>query len=192
VNLPRSAHARDAALLLARLLLGTIMLAHGHQKLLVEGLGRTSQGFEHMSIPWAIVSASFVTVVEVVGGALLVAGLLTTVVAALMGVVMAGAAAYVHVPHGIFVTDGGWELVGAIGAALTVLAVAGPGRWSAEHLLRVRRDRAEQHRAVDPPPGLATDPGRDVPAAPVPPAGLPFVPLIRLDAGADPVPLRRR
>ena len=51
MNLPRSAHARDAALLLARLLLGTIMLAHGHQKLLVEGLGRTSLGFEHMSIP---------------------------------------------------------------------------------------------------------------------------------------------
>ena len=49
-----------------------------------------------MSIPLAIVSASFVTVVELVGGTLLILGLLTTVVAGLMGVVMAGAAAFVH------------------------------------------------------------------------------------------------
>ena len=54
---------RDVALLVARLLLGTIMFAHGYQKLMIDGLGRTTQGFETMSIPVAIVSAEFVTVV---------------------------------------------------------------------------------------------------------------------------------
>jgi hypothetical protein len=82
---------------------------------------------------------------------------------------------------------------GAIGAALTVLALTGTGWWSAEHLLRVRRDRAAaQDRAVAPLPGLVPDLAQDVPAAPVPPAGLPCVPLIRLDAGRDPAPLRHR
>jgi putative oxidoreductase len=187
VNRFRIAPGRDAALLLARLVLGTILFAHGYRKLVIDGIGRTSQGFEHMSIPVAIMSASFVTVVEVVGGVLLVAGLLTTLVAALEGVVMVGAAVYVHIPHGIFVTDGGWELVGAIGTALVVLAVAGPGRWSAAHLLQVHRHRA----AADPPPG--PEPALDVPVEPVPPAGLPLVPLIRLDdLGPGAVPLRRR
>ena len=74
--------ARDVALLIGRLLLGTIMFAHGYQKLMVDGLGRTTQGFESMSIPVAIYSAAFVTVVEVVGSVLVVLGALLTAVAA--------------------------------------------------------------------------------------------------------------
>lgn len=35
--------AGDVALLIARLLLGTIMFAHGYQKLMINGLGRTTQ-----------------------------------------------------------------------------------------------------------------------------------------------------
>jgi putative oxidoreductase len=40
----------------------------------VDGIGRTTAGFESMSIPLAIVSVSFLTVVELVGGVLLVLG----------------------------------------------------------------------------------------------------------------------
>ena len=119
----------DVALLVARVLLGVIMFAHGYQKLVVNGIGRTTAGFESMSIPVAIVSASFVTVVELVGGVLLVLGLMTRTVAGCMGFVMAGAAAFVHVRHGVFVASGGWELVGSIAGALLALAVAGPGRF---------------------------------------------------------------
>jgi putative oxidoreductase len=188
-------YARDAALLVARLLLGTIMLAHGYRKLVVDGIGRTTAGFEHMSIPVAIVSASFVTVVEVVGGILLLAGVLVTVVAALEGFVMVGAAGFVHVPHGIFVTDGGWELVGAIAAGLAVLAVAGPGRCSAAHLLQMRRDRAPavSARVVGEPAPLSTFDSPPPPAAePVPPAGLPLVPVVRADPAATATSMRRQ
>ena len=124
----------DVALLAARVLLGVIMIAHGYQKLVVNGIGRTTAGFESMSIPAAIVSASFVTVVELVGGVLLVLGLMTRTVAACMGFVMAGAAGFVHLRHGVFVASGGWELVGSIAGALLALAVAGPGRFSLAHL----------------------------------------------------------
>jgi putative oxidoreductase len=121
--------AGDVALVLARLILATIMFAHGYQKMFINGLGRTTQGFESMSIPVAIVSAAFVTVVELVGSVLVLAGALITVVAACYMIVMLGAAVFVHIPNGVFAADNGWELVGAIAALLLVLAAAGPGRW---------------------------------------------------------------
>ena len=135
--------AGDVALVLARLILATIMFAHGYQKLFIYGLGRTTQGFESMSIPVAIVSAAFVTVVEVVGSVLVLAGALITVVAACYLIVMVGAAVFVHIPHGIFAADGGWELVGAIAALLLVLAATGPGRWSVDHRSHPPRLRAD-------------------------------------------------
>jgi putative oxidoreductase len=164
----------DVALLVARVLLGVIMIAHGYQKLVVDGIGRTTAGFESMSIPVAIVSASFVTVVELVGGVLLVLGLMTRTVAGCMGFVMAGAAGFVHVRHGVFVAEGGWELVGSIAGALLALAVAGPGRFGLAHLLRERPPRPA---AAGPPRAPASfGPEQEV----IPPAGLPVTPLIRL------------
>ena len=165
----------DVALLATRVLLGVIMLAHGYQKLVVDGIGRTTSGFESMSIPLAIVSASFVTVVELVGGTLLILGLLTTVVAGLMGVVMAGAAAFVHARHGVFVSAGGWELVGSIAAALLALAAAGPGRLSLAYVARARGRRAPT--AAIPPPERVPAPAWE---EAIPPPGLPVTPLIRL------------
>ena len=165
----------DLALLIARVLLGVIMIAHGYQKLVVNGIGRTTAGFESMSIPAAIVSASFVTVVELVGGALLMLGLMTRTVAACMGVVMAGAAGFVHVRHGVFVASGGWELVGSIAGALLALAVAGPGRFSLAHLLRARPQRPVMAAAAPRAPA-PIQPEQEV----IPPAGLPVTPLIRL------------
>ena len=117
----------------------TIMFAHGYQKLFINGLGRTTQGFENMSIPVAIVSAAFVTVVELVGSGLVLAGALITMVAACYMVVMVGAAVFVHIPNGVFAADNGWELVGAIAALLLLLAAAGPGRWSVDHVVRTRQ-----------------------------------------------------
>ena len=146
--------AGDVALVLARLILATIMFAHGYQKLFVDGLGRTTRGFESMSIPVAIVSAAYVTVVEVVGSVLVLAGALITMVAACYLIVMVGAAVFVHIPHGIFAADGGWELVGAIAALLVVLAAAGPGRWSVDHAILTRQGSVPALEPV--PPSAAT------------------------------------
>jgi putative oxidoreductase len=139
VNRTLSGPTRDVAILVARLLLGSIMFAHGYQKLMIDGLGRTTQGFESMSIPVAIVSAAFVTVIEVVGGVLVILGALLTVVAAFYLVVMVGAAVFVHISHGIFVGNNGWELVGAIAALLLALAAVGSGRFGVDHLIRSRQ-----------------------------------------------------
>ena len=192
----RPALVGDLALLAARVLLGVIMFAHGYRKLVVDGIGRTTAGFESMSIPLAIVSASFVTVVELVGGVLLVLGLMTRTVAACMGVVMAGAAGFVHVRHGVFVADGGWELVGAIAGALLALAAAGPGRFGLLHLTHLARTRPRKPSvaaALPPRAPVFVGPQPEV----IPPPGLPVTPLIRV--GPDgrlqhpgPPPLRHR
>jgi putative oxidoreductase len=152
---------RDVALLIARLVLGTIMFAHGYQKLMIDGLGRTTQGFESMSIPVAIFSAAFVTVVEIVGGVLVILGALLTVVAAFYLIVMVGAAVFVHIQNGIFVSDNGWELVGAIAALLLALAAAGSGRFGLDHVIRQWQARS----TVAPAP--ATPEPVPAPAAPV-------------------------
>jgi putative oxidoreductase len=159
VNDTLSGSVRDVALLISRLLLGTIMFAHGYQKLMVDGLGRTTDGFETMSIPVAIFSAAFVTVVEVVGGVLVILGGLLTAVAACYLVVMTGAAVFVHISNGIFVGNGGWELVGAIAALLLALAAAGSGRYGLDDAVRRR-----QARTAVPSVPAAAIPG---PASPV-------------------------
>jgi putative oxidoreductase len=160
VNRTLSGAAADVALLIARLLLGVIMFAHGYQKLLVDGLGRTTQGFESMSIPVAIVSAAFVTVVEVVGGVLVILGALLTMVAACYLVVMVGAAVFVHIPNGVFAANGGWELVGAIAALLLALAVAGSGRYGVDHLVRARQERLTDSDGASAPTETFRPPGR--------------------------------
>ena len=143
MNRPLPVPARDWALLLTRVIIGVVMFAHGYQKMVINGIGRTTEGFENLSIPLAIMSASFVTVVEFAGSVLLIAGALTPLVCALMLVIMVGAAAFVHAQNGIFVANGGWELVGVIGAGLIALGAVGPGRYSIDHLVRSRQ---AQHR----------------------------------------------
>jgi putative oxidoreductase len=149
MNRPLPERYRDIALLVARVLLGVVMFAHGYQKMVINGIGRTTEGFESLSIPLAIMSASFVTVVEFAGSALLILGALTPFVSACNLVIMGGAVVFVHAKNGIFVADGGWELVGVIGAGFIMLAAVGPGRYSVDHVInnRQREDREAMARA---------------------------------------------
>jgi putative oxidoreductase len=134
--------ARDAALLVARLVLGVVLVAHGWQKVFTNGLGATVEGFAGMGVPLAPVSAAFAGLVELVGGVLLVAGAATALVGVLVVLDMIGAALLVHVANGVFASDGGWELVGVIGATALVLAAVGAGRFSVDHVLATRRTAA--------------------------------------------------
>jgi len=128
-------------MLIARIILGVVLFAHGWQKLMINGISDTYGQFEKLGIPLAIVSASFTSFVEFVGGVLIILGALTTTVVALDLVVMVGAAGFVHVTHGIFAKDGGWELVGVIVAVELALAAFGPGRYSVDDVVARRRAR---------------------------------------------------
>ena len=133
---------RDAALLVARLLLGVVLIAHGWQKVVTNGLGATTQGFTQMGVPLPPVSAAYAGIVELVGGVLILVGAATALVGVLVVLDMLGAALLVHIGNGVMASDGGWELVGMIGALALVLAAVGAGRYSVDHALAGRGARA--------------------------------------------------
>ena len=129
---------RDLLALAARLLLGAVLLAHGWQKLVGEGLAATSADFARLGVPVPGLSAAFAASVETGGGLLLLAGLLTPVAGVLVAAVMLGAGWFAGHWFGGVVGKGGWELVGVIMAAALLLAATGPGRISLDHLLARR------------------------------------------------------
>jgi putative oxidoreductase len=137
MTLPRPFN--DIAVLVARVLLGVVLVAHGLQKLLTDGIGATGAAFGSMGVPLPSVSAFYAMVAELGGGLLLLVGLVTTVAAGLVALDMLGALVIVHVRNGVFVDQGGWELVGLIAVVALLVAAVGGGRYSLDGLLSARR-----------------------------------------------------
>lgn len=129
------APVRDIALLLARIVVGIVLVAHGWQKVAQPGFAATVQGFVKMGVPLPEVSVAYAAVAELIGGILIIVGALTPLAALLVVLDMFGAFVLVHVTHGVFVTDNGWELVGSIAATCLALIGAGAGRFSVDELL---------------------------------------------------------
>lgn len=129
-------HLRDASLLLARVVLGGIFIAHGWQKFFTNGMDRVSAGFAGMGIPQPTFSAYLAGGIELVAGVALIVGILTPLAAGLLAAEMASAIYFVHAPHGVFVQDNGFELVAALGVGVLLIAVFGAGRVSLDELFR--------------------------------------------------------
>jgi putative oxidoreductase len=137
------APARDLALLLTRVAVGLVFLAHGWQKLFTNGIDGTAAFFDQAGVPAAAAAAWFAALVEVAGGAALVLGLAVPVAGLLLLVNMLGAFVFVHAGAGLFVDQGGYELVLTLGAAALLLAVLGAGRFSLDNLLAAHRRTAQ-------------------------------------------------
>lgn len=125
----------DVALLITRVALGVILLAHGWQKLDAYTLAGTAASFRDMGIPLPTLAAYAVTAVELIGGAALVVGVLAPLASVLNMVSLLGALVLVHVENGVFVENGGYELVLALLVSLAVVALLGAGRFSIDGLL---------------------------------------------------------
>ncbi|WP_305094197.1 DoxX family protein [Prescottella sp. R16] len=124
--------ARDLSLLIARIGLGVVFIAHGWQKFSTWGIDGTQAAFAGMDIPLADVSAIVAATIELVGGILLLVGFATRIAGALLFLNMAGAFVFVHVGNGLFVGDGGYELVLTLGVAALLVAGVGAGRFSVD------------------------------------------------------------
>lgn len=144
---------RSISALIGRIILGGVLIAHGLQKLNTWGPDQTASNFDQMEVPMPEISAQIATWVELVGGILIVLGLLVRFVGPIIFIQMLGAAIFAHRSHGIFVGDGGWELVGVIGAAGLLLAASGAGAFSLDHLFmapfRARRARKQQEHGQE-------------------------------------------
>ena len=142
--MPLPSPVRDWGLLVTRVILGVVLVAHGWQKFTEWGIAGTTASFQQMGIPAPPVSALIASIVELGGGVLLILGLFTTVAGILVALNMLGAVLFVHAPHGVFVAGNGWELVAVIGLASLVFALVGPGRISLDALIAGRRTRSAQ------------------------------------------------
>lgn len=135
------APARDLAILLARVAVGAVFLAHGLQKFSANGIEGTAGFFQQAGVPLPTPGAWLSALVETVGGAALIAGAVVPLVGLLLVVGMLGALFFVHIGNGLWVENQGYEFVLTLGAAALLLGAVGAGRYSVDNALSAMRGR---------------------------------------------------
>ena len=129
----------DIALLILRLVVGASMAAHGTQKLFgwFGGAGPRGMGswFESIGFRPGLVFALLAGLAEVSAGVLFALGLLGPIPSALMVSVLVVAIATVHSGNGFFAETNGVEVPLLYLTGALVVAFAGPGMFSLDHLI---------------------------------------------------------
>jgi putative oxidoreductase len=133
---------QDLASLAARLGVGGIFFANGWHKLEF-GLTATSEQFAKMDAPGPGIWAASTMLIELIGGALLVAGLAVPACGLILFAEALAVFVLVSGDTGLPLTGGDINLIVALGAASVLLAVVGAGRLSIDHLVVIRRRDAE-------------------------------------------------
>lgn len=135
-----SPHAADFAILLLRLILAGVFLAHGWNHIFGGGkIAGTAGWFESLGMRPGIIHAWAASLTELGAGALLALGLLTPLAAAGVAGVMTVAFITNHMRNGFFIfrPGEGYEYV----VTLTVVAIAvgglGAGQWSVDSALGI-------------------------------------------------------
>ena len=127
----------ELAPLAVRVIVGTIMAAHGLQKVQA-GPANFGAALGQMGVPLPTLMGYVVTFVEVVGGVLLIVGLLSRLAALVLTIDLVVAVLLVKVNVGFLSPPqggAGAELDLALIAGFLVILLAGPGRLSVDHAL---------------------------------------------------------
>ena len=128
-------------LLLARLILGVLMVAHGGQKLFGwlggYGIDGTAGSFEQLGFRPGRLFVLTASLSEVVSGLLIALGLFGPVGPALLLSVMIVAAVSVHWKGGLFAATNGIEVPLLYATGALALALIGPGPFSLDTVLGI-------------------------------------------------------
>lgn len=132
-----------------RAALGTIMVAHGAQKLFTFGYPGVVGAMGQMGLPLPQISAALIIAAELGGGLLMLAGLLTRFAAASFAFAMLVAMTQVHLKAGFFLPNG-YEFTLMLALTSLGLVFTGAGRYSIDALIgRNRRTPAVDAYAAD-------------------------------------------
>lgn len=116
---------RDVMALVARLVVGVTFVAHGYQKVGINGMDKVVASFGEMGLP--PVAAWFTAIVELGGGIALILGVLLPVAGILLAVIMVGAIFTAHFGAGFFSSGGGFEYPMVLAGVSLALGFSGPG-----------------------------------------------------------------
>jgi putative oxidoreductase len=129
----------STGLLIARLVLGLTMTAHGAQKLFGwfggYGLAGTAGFFEQLGFRPGRLFVAVAALTEITSGLLVTLGLFGSAGPALMLSLLIVAAVSVHWQNGFFVASNGIEHAVVFAAGAVALALTGPGLFSLDALL---------------------------------------------------------
>ncbi len=113
----------DLAMLLLRVALGVMLIAHGANKILgTGGMDATAGWFESLGLRPGHLHARLASFTEIGAGALILVGLATTVASAAFIGLMLVATFTDHRGKGYFVFNGGWEYTVLVAAVAVVPA----------------------------------------------------------------------
>ena len=130
-------------LFILRIVLGIAFAVHGWGKL-SGGVDNVAGFFGTIGVPAAALVAWIVTIVELVGGILLIIGALTQIVGILLALVVLGAIVFAYIAQGNPIVDRGaitWEKEAVFAAAALCLTLAGPGAWALDEMMAERQPR---------------------------------------------------
>jgi len=123
----------NTGLLIIRLIVGLTFMGHGAQKMFGwfggHGLKGTGGWLESIGVKPGLFMAFIAALLELVGGFLFAAGLLTWVGAALIAITMVVAIFTVHGKNGYWSTQGGFEYNLILIVVVIGVALVGPGAF---------------------------------------------------------------
>ncbi len=132
-----TASEQSNAALPLRLIAGIIFTAHGAQKLFAwfggYGLEATGQWMQSIGITPGYLMALMAGSAEFFGGLLLIVGLLTRPTSFVLAITMAVAIVTVHLEHGLFMSNNGYEFALTLLAISISLMVSGAGKLSLDN-----------------------------------------------------------
>lgn len=149
--------ARGLALLVARLALAVILVAHGWDRWQVRGVGSQVAYLEQFGTPYPLYAVWGAILLELFGGLMLALGALTPLVALAVVVEQVLIAAWTNWYRGLYLLSpegsyvGGWEYNLALGALALLLMVYGAGGASVDRLFRPPRPVAEEEEVAPAP-----------------------------------------
>jgi putative oxidoreductase len=125
------------AILMLRVTLGLLFLAHAGLKIFVFTPAGTAQFFASLGLPPAL--AYLAIALETLGGLALIAGFFARLAALALIPVLVGAITTVHAAAGFFFTNpnGGWEFPALWIVGLAAVALAGDGAFALRPTLRI-------------------------------------------------------